>query len=438
MRRQAVWLAVAGAFGLLGLSSIAAYVMSMPTTLQVAVGPLNSDNYRMMAVLAQLLAREKADIRLRLVQTDGSEASFTALQSGAADLIVLRSDIGVPTNGLGVVEMRRELVVLMVDPKRGIHGISDLRGQTVGIVAAPALNTALIQKLLTYYGSMADEVKLRLLTPDNSATALAKGDVAAIMTVGSPTSRQIVGLDASVARALGTPPHYLSISEAPAIAQRSPQLEVAQLVRGVFGGAPPHPPESLVTIAVIHQLIANKTIDESIISSLTQHIFAQRVALSNEVASAAQIAVPDSERPGSLALHPGASAYYEGSVRSFFDRYGDLFYIGIMGLSIFGSAFAALAGYANVNRPESYRDAVANLLQLLAQTRSAQFLSDLDHIDHQADAIFSAALSSISSKDFDHQQVTAFALTLDQLRHVIAERRIHLSQSRPRLADAAE
>lgn len=438
MRRQAFWTVLAAILGMVAVSAVLFYVATQPTTLKIAVGPPGSQNYRLIAVLAQLLSREKADVRLKLVPTEGSTTSAAAFESGGADLAVLRSDVATPLEGLGVVDLRREVVMLLAAPGTGVTSISDLKGKEVGIVSAVALNVALMRNLLAYYGTVANEVQLRPLDGESAGTELASGAVAAIMSVGVPTGRDAAKLDSRITEALGRPPLYIPVTEAPAIAARNPALEASQIVRGVFRGAPPHPPESIATIALTHRLIANKGVDEGVIASLTQQIFALRVAIEAAEPGASQLATPDSERAGALALHPGASAYYEGNVKSFFDRYGDAFYIGVMALSIGGSGLAAVFSYANARRPEPYHETIDRLLELLGDARKAETLADLDVADRQADEIFADALRHIAAKDFDHQQITTFALTLDQVRHVISEQRVRLSGGASRLALAAE
>ncbi len=438
MRRQTIWTMVAAVLGLVAVVAIGYYALSLPTTLRVAVGPIGSENHRLIAVLAHLLAREKADVRLKIITTEGSATSAAALESNGADLAVLRSDITAPVDALGVVDLRREQVVLLAKPQGGVTTMAELRGKDIGVVSAAALNVSLIQKLLAYYGAAALDVQLRPLEMADAARELADGHIAAIMTVGVPTSRLMGRLDARVTEELGQPPLYLPISEAPAIAQRNPSLQADELVRGVFGGAPPHPPESIPTIAVTHRLVAHKNIDEAVIASLVQQIFALRVAIAGEEPSAARISAPDADRAGELALHPGASSYYEGNVRGFFDRYGDLFYIGIMALSICGSALAALASHANARRPEPYRDVIDTLLQTLLQARQAISIDELEAADQRASDVFAVALKHISERDFDQQQVTTFALTLDQVRHAIADRRRRIGEDMVQNAMAAQ
>ena len=91
MPRQALWMILAGGFGLIAFVVVIIYVISLPTTLKVAVGPSGSENQRMIAALAQLLAREKSDIRLKIIPSEGAAASVALFQAGKADLAVLRS-----------------------------------------------------------------------------------------------------------------------------------------------------------------------------------------------------------------------------------------------------------------------------------------------------------------------------------------------------------
>src|SRR5215203_7453937 len=64
--------------------------------------------------------------------------------------------------------------------------------------------------------------------------------------------------------------------------------------------------------------------------------------ISAEVPLANRIEAPDTSKSSSLPVHPGASAYYEGEVQTFFERYGDWFYLVVMVGSIVGSAIAGV------------------------------------------------------------------------------------------------
>ena len=50
-----------------------------------------------------------------------------------------------------------------------------------------------------------------------------------------------------------------------------------------------------------------------------------------------------------MPVHPGAAAYIDGELKTFFDRYNDLFYWGMMLVSFFGSALAGLLSYTKAD-----------------------------------------------------------------------------------------
>ncbi|MHA4875812.1 hypothetical protein, partial [Enterococcus faecium] len=71
--------------------------------------------------------------------------------------------------------------------------------------------------------------------------ALKEGRIDAVFTVAPPASGLLPDLYGRLSRALGTPPSFLRIAEAKAIAQRISVVETGEIVRGVLGGAPPGP-----------------------------------------------------------------------------------------------------------------------------------------------------------------------------------------------------
>ena len=55
------------------------------------------------------------------------------------------------------------------------------------------------------------------------------------------------------------------------------------------------------------------------------------------MASAAKIEKPDTDKDAAVTVHPGAAAYLDGELKTFFDRYSDLLYWGLMAMSVLGS-----------------------------------------------------------------------------------------------------
>ncbi|BAQ43935.1 MULTISPECIES: TAXI family TRAP transporter solute-binding subunit [Methylobacterium] len=421
MRRH-LPLVLAAILALVATALLAYQWLGQPTTLRVAVGPAGSEDARLMAAVAQSLARTHEEVRLRLVPTSGVAESARMAEIGRADLAVVRSDVGIPASTQTVAILHRDAALLLAtDPS--LSAVPDLRGKRIGIMRNPAANLRLLASLLAHYDVPADAVTTVPLGDGQEAgEALREGKVDAVLTVSPLIGRTAGDVVASIGRTGGTPA-FVPIGEAAVLARRWPALESVEIARGTFGGTPPRPAETVTTVGVSHRLVAQARLADSVVSELTRLLFVIRPALAVEVPLANQIEAPETSKSASLPVHPGAQAYYEGEVESFFERYGDWFYLLVMCVSILGSAAATLVSRA-ANRSRA-RD-MALLRQLLAIVRASRDVEDeleLSDLERQADEILAAALARAGTGAIDNAGVAAFTLGLDQARRAIAERR---------------
>ncbi|TGD98979.1 TAXI family TRAP transporter solute-binding subunit [Methylobacterium nonmethylotrophicum] len=436
MRRH-VPIVLAAILALVATGLLAYQWLGQPTTLRVAVGPAGSEDARLVAAVAQSLARTHEDVRLRLVVTGGVAESASLAEQGKVDLAVVRSDVGIPASTQTVAILHRNAVLLLAaDP--GLAAVPDLRGRRIGIVRNSAGNTRLLGNILEHYDVPAGAVTIVPLGDGQEAGEALRGHrVDAVMVVSPPTGRTAGEVVASIAKGDGNPgdgnsaggtPTFIPIGEAAVLARRWPALESIEIARGTFGGTPPRPVEPITTVGVSHRLVAQAQLSDSAVSELTRLLFVNRPGLAAEVPLANQIEAPDTSKSASLPVHTGAQAYYEGEVESFFDRYGDWFYLIVMCVSILGSAAATLVSRA-ANRSRA-RD-MALLRQLLAIVRASRDVEDeleLTDLDRQADEILAAALARAGAGAIDNAGVAAFTLGLDQARRAIAERRATLQE----------
>jgi TRAP transporter TAXI family solute receptor len=429
------------AAGLAGLAAglLAIQWVSMPTTLRVAVGPMTSEDTRLLAAVTQHLARERHPVRLKLVLTEGVAASAAVIDEGRAELAVVRTDVAMPTRAQTVAVLHRDAAVILALEGGEIAKVGDLKGRTVGLVRDMPANLRLLETVLAHYEVPQDEVATQVLAgPAEAEEALRSRRVDAVMAVGPLTGRTLAETVAAALRAGAGAPAFVPVGEAEAIAQRSPALESVEVVRGAFGGTPPRPAETMTTLGVSHRLVARADLDEGLVSELTRLLFALRPAVSAEVPLANRIEAPDTSKSSSLPVHPGAGAYYEGEVLTFMERYGDWFYLAVMVLSIAGSALAGVASTA-ANRSRARDVALLDeLLTLVLRARQARSLTELDALEQEADGVLGAALAKAGSGGLDGSGIAAFSLGLDEARRAIEDRRAALKGGAPVLSQAAE
>jgi TRAP transporter TAXI family solute receptor len=412
---------------------------TLPTTLRIAVGPVGSEDTRLVVAAAQYLARERAGTRLKIVLTEGLSASAAAIDAGKADLAVVRSDVAMPERGQTAAILHRNPALLLTRDGAGLARVSDLRGRRVGMTRASPANERLLHAILNHYEIPRDAVELVThATSQEAADALRDGRIDAIFAVGALTGRMLSEVVGAVSRTTGAPPAFVPLPEAEAIAQRSPAYESFELVRGAFGGTPPRPADGFMTVSVTHRLVAHTEASDADIAEFTRLLFVMRPVLSGEVPLANRIEEPDTAKGSSLPVHPGAAAYYDGETLSFMDRYGDWFYLLVMFAGLGGSAIAGLFGTA-ANRTRSRTMGLLNdLLAIVRDARGAASAAELDRLDRDADAILVQALTRAGEGVLDETGLVAFQLGLDQARRAIAERRRWLEEHGEPVMRAAE
>jgi hypothetical protein len=148
-----------------------------------------------------------------------------------------------------------------------------------------------------------------------------------------------------------------------------------------------------------------------------------RQSLSAELPAIGKIEPPDTEKGAAVAVHPGAAAFIDGEQKSFFERYNDWIYYGLMLLSFVGSAMAWLMNYAKVDDRAKKLSLLGRLLDVMQEARQAASLDTLEKLQAETDAILQATIRQVENEKLDHTTLHAFSLTLEQTRGAIAERR---------------
>lgn len=489
-----VWLlGIASILALSGTAAVAYYVMSLPTHLKIAVGPPESDDVRAVEAITNQLKRERSTFRLNAVIKPGPVEAAKAIDSGAADLAVVRRDLGMPKDGAAIAILRKNVVTLFVPaaapeaPKEKaapektkkktaakkktakkakgakeenddkdekeekgdkIERIADLVGKRIGVVGRSQANTDLLKIILRQYGIASDKVfelkpdddPAKIVTPpdqvsivhfdpNNVAAAIREAKVDAIMSVG-PVSSSITAAAIAAATRGKEGPTFLSIGAAEAIAQRYPIYEATEIKAGAFGGAPPKPEDDTDTVSFSHYIVVRKGLNDQMVGDFTRLLFSIRQSLvgeltsdKGEMTSALKIEAPSTDKDAPVAVHPGASAYFTGDQKTFFDRYSDLMYWGLMLFSFSGSAIAGIVGFTKVDDRVRRLKALDRLLKLTKTARHAETVEALDDLQTEADHILGEMIHEVENDALDEAALMAFSVTLDQAQLAISDRR---------------
>ena len=86
--------------------------------------------------------------------------------------------------------------------------------------------------------------------------------------------------------------------------------------------------------------MARKSLSDDLAGRAAKTLYDLRTRLSRSTPQAFSAEPPDAKTGARIPTHPGATAYFDGETKSFYERYGEAILTGVWGLSIFGSGIA--------------------------------------------------------------------------------------------------
>ena len=348
------------------------------------------------------------------------------------------------------------------DKSGKIERVADLVGKRIGVIGRSQANVDLLKIILKQYGispdtvvelkpdddpkkiiTLPEQIAIVHFDPFSVATAIKDAKVDAIMAVG-PVSSPITATAILAATRSKESPTFLSIGAAEAIAQRFPMYEATEIKAGAFGGAPPKPEDDTDTISFSHYIVARRALSEDTVGDFTRLLFSIRQSLAAELSSERsetmpplKIEVPSTDKDAPVAVHPGASAYFTGDQKTFFDRYSDLMYWGLMLFSFSGSAIAGIVGFTKVDDRVRRLKVLERLLEMTKAARHADTAEALDELQTETDEILAEMVREVENDSLNEAAIMAFSVTLEQLQLAISERRSTLGPQSERAVKSA-
>ena len=429
--QKAAFITLAAVLAIVGTLVGGYHFATQPEILRIAVGPANSDDIKVVQALTQAFSQAHGHVRLHPVQTDGSVASAQALADDKVDLAIVRGDLDVPKNAQAVATLRKNLVVIWVPAPAKDQGkkaaakitkIVQLAGHRVGVIGRTEANVNLLKLILKQYG--VDPAKVEIVQfPASEAVDAIRGQKAdAYLATGAISGRATTDAIAASTRD-GKTPTFLAIDSAEAIAQNHPMYEATEIPAGAFGGSPDRPEAEVKTISFAHHIVARKALSDSTVAAFTRQLFAIRQAVMAEFPLAAKIETPDTDKDAAIPVHTGAAAFIDGEEKTFLDRYSDLIWWGLIGLSAMGSAGAWFAGYLRKEERHTNTSLRERLLDMLAAARRSDSAEELDQMQVEADDILRQTLLGFEQGAIQQGTLTAFNIALEQFHNAVADRK---------------
>jgi TRAP-type uncharacterized transport system substrate-binding protein len=410
------------------------YVTNEVERLRIAAVPLDA---QFVDALSKQIVQDHQPIHLKLVPVANPQAAAAALNDGKADFAILPSMTDNGQKWPVIAILRQNAMALIVPPsssksaspsaKKGkksgkIEKIGQLAGRRVGIVTGNEATPELLRAVLDHYGVPVAKVTVSEIDPSNIAEAI-KNDQVDVLFVAGATAGAAISQAVKAASHNGKAPSFVAIEQADGIAKRNPAFDSIDIDAGSFGGTPPTPDDSLKSVSFAEYLVARKSYSESTIAALAKIIYASRQVLAAAMPGEIKIAAPSTDKDADVVVHPGALAYLNDSQQSFFDKYGDDIFYGMLIFPIFGSAIAGLAGYLRRDTRTRRLRLLQRVLDLVRKAHTTQSIEALEQLQIEADNLVIAIVHLGEHEEFDETVRMSFAFALDQLRFTMAARR---------------
>jgi TRAP transporter TAXI family solute receptor len=434
------WLvAVIGTLVVIGAVWAAFYVTTEADRLRIAAGPTDA---KFVEALSGELAQSRHNLHLKFVAAADPQEAADAIKTGKADLAILPSPADESMKSPVVAILRQNIMALIVPAQASgkgkksakIEKIGQLAGRRVGIVTGNQASPELLRTVLDHYGVPAAKVTVSEIDPKNIADAIKNNRVDVLFVVGAATGAAISSAVKAASRN-GDAPSFVDIDQADGIAKRNPVFDSIDIDAGTFGGTPPTPDDSLKTLSFAQYLVARKSLSDSVIATLAKTIYSSRQALAAAMPGEIKIEAPSTDKDADVVVHSGALAYLNDSQQSFFDKYGDDIFYGMLIFPVFGSALAGMASYLRRDTRTRRLRLLQRVLDLVRKAHAAQNLEALEQLQVEADNLVIAIVHQGEREEFDETVRMSFAFALDQLRFAIAGRRTAILD---RAGEAAE
>jgi TRAP transporter TAXI family solute receptor len=366
--------------------------------------------------------------QIRVVRTDDASAASSAVDDGKADFAIVRSDVAVPKRAGTMLIVHRDAALLFATPRAKIAKVTDLTKKRVAIVPADPANVRLFDALLGFYGVNAPSVIHLPLAAEQVTPAAASTLFDAVFLVQPLKAPSVEQVRSALSSDKAKAP-FIEFENAEAVAERLPGLSKVDIPAGFFGGAAPQPKEDASTVGVDHQLVAALSIPEGTVDAATKWLFSMRRALAAQAPVAAYMEAPATEKGAPFALHPGATAYYQDTEKSFMDQYGDWFYILAMVLGGLGSLVATLVSRLQAHGRRAAMAVIDELIKIEVAARQAASLAVLKDLDSDVTRVALESLHRARESRFDETGLETVCLAIEEARRAIAVRRAELQEA---------
>lgn len=307
-------------FGLLGTAAIVSMGFSMPAAAQqqlsIATGGTGGVYYPMGGGLAEVINNHVAGYSATAEVTGASVENMGLIATGDADLAIGLADTVVQAYSgtgrfegqqlpmvRGLASLYANMIQIVALESAGIRSLQDLRGKRVSIGAPGSGTEVNASAILEANGITYDDIDEQRLNFNETADALANGDIdAGFWSVGAPTS-SILNLSTTQRIVIIA----LSEAEIDAAMAANDTFAKTTLVGGTYNGVD----ADIAVLGIPNVLTVSSEMSDDLAYSLTKAMFENIADMQAVHPAANQTTVEFTLAATPVPLHPGAIRYFE-------------------------------------------------------------------------------------------------------------------------------
>jgi TRAP-type uncharacterized transport system substrate-binding protein len=393
--------------------------------LRIAAGPPGTVEFTLAQQLADLVAANSTDLQVRIIRDDSAAAATARFARGDADLGFVRTDQKVPSSARALALLER-FAFLMVLPKASkIANLADLRGKKVAFVTSQPAAEPLLRALLNAAQIDPDRITFQQMPGDTPIEPLFARDQfqAAIVFASFSALAESKRFDRL------TKIEVKAIEGSKALERKVSGLTSETVEAGLLSTSPKLPEEDLETVGVQEIMTVRRRLSDTPVAELAGILLENKNALAVSNTFATRIEPPDTDKDAYIVAHKGVAEYTDNEVKSFLDRYSDLFYIGTSVAGILGSISAAI--YTSITRvkplePSEYTDQVLAITDNIATAKTAL---ELDEAEKELDIVLRQVLIGLKHGNVSTRGLDGFRLAYERAHSAIMQRRQRIAEA---------
>ncbi len=384
--------------------------------LTLVTGTKTGYYYPLGQAIAEVVIQHNPRLRIKVVETEGSEENMRRLEANEAQLAIVQNDTAAVPQARVIASLFKEVFHLIVSEQSGIQSVSDLKGKHIALMAQGSGSYSSFWLASKHYGLKASDFQFTAGSWTEATNLFASGEVDAIFRV------QPLGSDLVSDLLKNTPGKLVPIDQAAAMKIKWLYLKDDLIPKGTYKGDPAVPDVDLPTVGVEATLLVRKDVDPVIVKEITRILFEHRRNLVATNSLAAMISQPSESGGLALPVHEGAQAYYDREKPDFFAANSDVIGLSFSFVTLFVSWLWQLRArflQKQKNRADKFNLIILNLIQ---RSRQAGTFEEIDRLQEELFDIFKQVIGDLDQDRIDSDSFHSFTFTWETALKIVAER----------------